>query len=103
MRAIQVDQIQNNLDWVQVLVELFSFRRLVAEDHDLGASNHLLQIGGKQRADVGDDFLDVLTVGARETSKRDIPIPDSHLTSLSQKPLDELHLRTLQIGRASCR
>src|ERR1700686_3871939 len=75
MRAIQVDQIQNNLAWVQVLGELFSFRRLVAEDHDLGASNHLLQIGGKQRADVGDDFLDVLTVGARETSKRDIPIP----------------------------
>src|SRR5580698_9574519 len=93
--AIQINQIQNNLVWLQVLRELFLLNRFVANDYHFSASHHLLKVGGKQRADVGNHFLDVLTVGACETSNRNILIPDLYLTSLPEKPLDQLHLRAL--------
>src|SRR5580700_5298342 len=99
--AIQINQIQNNLIWLQVLREQFLFNRFVANDYHFSASHHLLKIGGKQRSDVRNYFLDVLTIGTREMSNRNILIPDSHLTALSEQPLYQLHLRALpQIVRS---
>ena len=44
---------------------------------------------------MGDDFFDVLPVGARETTERDILVPNLDLTALSQETLDQVDLRAL--------
>src|SRR5580692_2817263 len=93
--VIQIGQIENNLPRLQVLGEIFFLRRFVSDDYYLGASHHLLEISRKQRSDVRNHLLDVLTIGTREAPEGHILIPDLHLTALSEKPLHQMHLWTL--------
>jgi hypothetical protein len=42
---------------------------------------------------MGDHFFNVLAIRTREPSEGNIFIPNSHLATLTEKPLDKLHLR----------
>src|SRR5437764_1333844 len=68
--------------------------QLRSYDHDFSGANYVFEIGGEQRANVGNHFFDVLAIRTRQPSDGNVLIPDPHLAALTQKPLDQLHLGT---------
>jgi hypothetical protein len=79
----QIDEINHDLVTAQAARKLV-FVNLGSYDDNLTASNHLFKVSGKQRTNMGNNFLDILSIRASEPTQRDVSIPYPQLAAFPQ-------------------
>src|ERR1700734_1183833 len=92
---LEINEIDDQLARTQMLGQDLPLHATSSDDHHLGVLNHWLEAGAEKRANVRNNFLDVLPVGADEMTQRDVVVPDLDLAAFAEQPFHQLHLRTL--------